>query len=342
MPSKRIPSRVYIDVTNQCQLRCLHCYASSGAKWDNELTLAEIKKTVDQVYEMGVKNVTFSGGEPLMRAELPEILEYACKKGLDTTLLTNGLLINEEWAKLFAQLNIRVKMSLDGATAETHDYLRGKGSFEKLKKAIFHLLQAQVDDIALHFTIHRKNVKEILLLPELLQQLGVRNLVVGTIKPSGRAEVNSELLLPPAMIPYVQQKVSLLSLSEYINIQQFSEKGWDGFGCPATCNKLGITASGDATVCVFLGPDFLGNNIRDYSLAELWEQHLAQEDFFVANDECARCPVVSDTGGGCRARALYYHHDINGTDPHCCALYEQTLFLEKYNLELKRELQLID
>ena len=342
MPPKIKPSRIYIDITNQCQLRCLHCYASSGAKRDGELTLAEIKNLIDQVCEMRVKNVSFSGGEPLMRAELPEILEYARKKDLNTALLTNGLLINEEWAKLFAKLNIRVKMSLDGATAKTHDYLRGKGSFEKLKKAISHLRQAKVDDIALHFTIHRKNVKEILLLPELLHQLGVRNLVVGTIKPSGRAAINSELLLPPAMMPYIQQKVSLLSLSEYVNIQQFSEKGWDGFGCPATCNKLGITATGNATVCVFLGPDFIGNSIRDYSLAELWEQHLAQEDFFVANDKCAKCPIVSDTGGGCRARALYYHQDVNATDPHCCALYEQSLFLEKYNLGLRRELQLID
>lgn len=332
------PSRIYIDMTNECPLHCLHCCTNSGISSDDELTLSEITHILDQVYDMGVNNVVFSGGEPMMRADLPTILGYARAKNLNITILTSGILVDSQWAKLLAKLGIRVKVSLDGVFPETHDYLRGTGSYEKLLGALERLHVAGVDNLAVHFTVNCKNLGELTKLPELLPNLGVRNLMVGIIKPSGRAKINSELLIPPAMVPYVKQKIETLARSESITLQQFSDRGWEGFGCPATCNKFGITATGYATTCVFFGSELLGNNIRDYSLSDLWQQHIAQGNVFIANKQCAQCSSLSASGGGCRARALYYHNDLNGTDPYCCAIHQRNAFLEKHAEILRGEL----
>ena len=143
------------------------------------------------------------------------------------------------------------------------------------------------------------------------------------------------------MVPYVRQKIEILARSEDITLQQFSDKGWEGFGCPATCNKFGVTAAGYTTTCAFFGLELLGNSIREYSLSDLWEQHIAQGDKFIANEQCAQCPILAVSGGGCRARALYYHKDINGTDPYCCALHQQAVFLEKHNRIVEDELSAI-
>jgi len=332
------PSRVYIDVTNECPLRCLHCCTGSGIRGEDELELSEIIHLVDQVCDMQVNNVVFSGGEPMVRADLPVMLEHARSKGMNVTLLTSGVLVDGDWARLLTRLGIRVKVSLDGVSPETHDFLRGKGSFEKLLRAIECFHASGFENLAVHFTIHRKNLSELTKLADFLPMLGIRNLMVGTIKPSGRASVNSDLLIPPAMVPYVRQKIEILARSENINLQQFSDRGWEGFGCPATCNKFGITATGYTTTCAFFGSELLGGSIREYSLSDLWKQHLANGNRFVVNEQCAQCPTLSVTGGGCRARALYYHNDLNAPDPYCCAFHQKTIFLENHMTTIKEEL----
>jgi MoaA/NifB/PqqE/SkfB family radical SAM enzyme len=137
-----------------------------------------------------------------------------------------------------------VKISLDGAVAATHDCLWGPGTFERTRSVLKRLVTSGAKDLAAHFTVHRKNLHERDALPSFLASLGVRNVVVGTIKPSGRARLNEALLIPPSMVPYVQQRVSALKRRVEVTVQHLSDKGWEGFSCPAVCNKLSITANG--------------------------------------------------------------------------------------------------
>ncbi len=339
----KTPSRVYIDVTNACPLQCLHCCTASGERRADELSLVEIINLVDQVQGMQVKNLVLTGGEPLARADLPAILRHACQQGLNITLLTNGILLDRSWAKLLAELGVRVKISLDGVSAETHNFLRGNGAFEMATQALERLRAAGAENLAVHFTVHRQNCREIARLPELLSELGIHNLVVGLIKPSGRAKDNPALLIPPAMAAYVRQKIEALTHCEQITLQRLSDKCWgsdteDLFGCPATCNKLGVGATGETTTCTFLGQEFMGKNVREYPLAELWQQHLAGGKCFVANAECAECPNLPFSGGGCRARALYYRQDINAPDPYCCASFAKKRFLDQHRPLLEQAL----
>lgn len=331
------PSRIYIDLTNACPLNCLHCCTESGVPHSEELSLSAVNQLVDQVYEMRVNNIVFSGGEPMLRPDLHPILEHAAAKNLNITLLTSGILINRDWANFLASLKVRVKVSLDGVLPETHDFLRGIGAYKKLLKGLEYLVAAGVENLAVHFTVHRQNIRELTKLPNFLPKLGIKNLMASMIKPAGRAKSHSELLIPPVMVPYVKQKIEMLARSENITLQRFSDRGWKDFGCPATCNKLGISSTGYVTTCVFLGSELLGRNIREYALSDLWEQYITQKGTFVANEQCSQCPSLAAFGGGCRARALYYHNDLNGTDPYCCALHQQTIFFEKLSAIVEDE-----
>jgi len=78
---------------------------------------------------------------------------------------------------------------------------------------------------------------------------------------------------------------------------------------------------------VFLGDDLLGESVREHGLAELWAQHLGRDAFSV-NPECARCPNLARSGGGCRANAIHFRGDRDAVDPYCCAYYGKQLFIE--------------
>ena len=322
-----IPSRVYLDLTNACQLRCRHCCTSSGRPHEDELTLGEILDLLDQIHAMGVRSVVFSGGEPMLHPRLRTILHHSRALGLAVTVLTNGLLMNQRWAALFAELGVRAKLSLDGTTAPTHDWLRGRGTFDATLAALKTLLAARAPDVTVHYTVHRLNFRELPRLPSLLARLGVSNVVIGTIKPSGRAARNQGLLIPPRMVPFVHARVSSVKRASGIRVVAYSDRGWGDFGCPATCNKLGITATGRLTTCAFFGDRLLGGSVRKQSLEELWRSHLARDDVFSVNPTCASCEALPQCNGGCRARALYYAGDINAPDPYACALFERAKFL---------------
>jgi len=285
----------------------------------DELSLHEIKHVIDQVADMGVQYLVVSGGEPMLRPELPQILAYARGRGLSVTLLTNGLLVDRTAARMLSGMKIRVKISLDGATRETHEALRGSDTFASTLDSLSILRSEEADGLAVHFTLSRLNAAELLRLPAVLTSIGVRNLVVGVIKPSGRARENAVLLLPPSMLPYVRLQIDILARNPEITLQSFTDQCTGLFGCPATCNKFGVTASGRVTTCAFFGNELLGDSVRDYPLSTLWERQELRDRVFAANKRCARCPDLPATGGGCRARALYYHGDLNAPDPYCCA-----------------------
>lgn len=323
MDTLRAPSRIYIDVTNACVLQCLHCCSESGSACEQELTSGEIVDLIDQTVSLEVRNLVISGGEPMLRPDLLPIIDYARTKSLNVTLLTSGVLIDRRAADEFARLKVRVKISLDGITAATHELLRGRGSFEKALQGLLLLREAGVEERAVHFTVHRKNIAELPGLGDFLPPLGIRNIVVGTIKPSGRARANEALLIAPSMAPYVRSRILEIWGHRSLTFQNFTDKEWEGFGCPAVCNKFGITASGRSTTCVFFGSELLGASIRDHTLKELWAAYQGQRTMFVPSRQCSDCPDLAHSGGGCRARAFYYHGDWNSPDPFCCALRER-------------------
>jgi len=132
------PFQVVWDVTYACNLHCKHCYATAGKPWEDELTTEEAKHAIDIFDRAGVTIIAFSGGEPLVRPDIMELVRYAADKGIYVAMATNGTLITKKKAKEMKDAGVEfVQISLDGIDADTHDKFRGvKGAFDKTVQGI--------------------------------------------------------------------------------------------------------------------------------------------------------------------------------------------------------------
>ena len=125
-----------IYITNACNLKCKHCFMLSGKKLENELTLEDWMKVLTSFKENGGEFVTFSGGEPLMFKNFPQIISHAHDLGLKSTVLSNGLLWSDKLIHELAPFIDEIQFSLDGVDEETNSVVRGSGHFEKVVDTI--------------------------------------------------------------------------------------------------------------------------------------------------------------------------------------------------------------
>jgi len=150
------------NMTRRCNLRCIHCYSQSQDKdYPGELTTGEGKSLIDDLAQFQVPVILFSGGEPLMRPDLPALAQYATSKGIRAVISTNGTLITPDMAKVLKEIGLSyVGVSLDGLQ-ETNDRFRGmSGAFDHALQGIKNC-QAQGIKVGLRFTINKKNVHDI-------------------------------------------------------------------------------------------------------------------------------------------------------------------------------------
>lgn len=129
VPFKEQVCMIYL--TNECNLRCPHCFLSAGIKKDNELTTSEIKALLEEISGFGIEEVTFSGGEIATRPDLLQIIDFAHDCGLDIKLLTNGVMWTEEMVDSIANKIYSVQISIDGYSEEENSRIRGRGNFQK-------------------------------------------------------------------------------------------------------------------------------------------------------------------------------------------------------------------
>ncbi|MGV8122821.1 MAG: radical SAM/SPASM domain-containing protein [Candidatus Xenobiia bacterium LiM19] len=329
------PLRIYLDITHSCNQRCIHCYNDEPSHSKEDMSLPDILSILSQMRDMGTEELIIAGGEPLLRADLMEILSFSRECSLMTTVITNGLSITESAARQLREFGVAVRVSIDGTLEETHDAVRGGGSYRKALQAIT-LLKSVEAVLSLHFTVHRRNVKEIDRLPSLCSSLGVKDVTIAVLKPAGRAMTHTGLLISPAMIAYVRTIAETLRHNSDITLKSHPERNWEGFGCPAGNTKLGIHANGDITPCVFLGSAFRGGNTRKAGLSHLWQhdKKLQLLRGLQAAGACTDCSDIEACSGGCRARALYYHNDICAPDPYCCSMKNAGLLLDSLNPEI--------
>lgn len=147
-----------IYITNACNLKCKHCFMLSGKKLENELTLGDWMKVLTSFKENGGEFVTFSGGEPLMFKNFPQIISHAHDLGLKSTVLSNGLLWSDKLIHDLAPFIDEIQFSLDGVDEETNSMVRGSGHFEKVVDTIVKLANAGVKtSVATTFTYDNLN-----------------------------------------------------------------------------------------------------------------------------------------------------------------------------------------
>jgi len=183
------PITIVWNFTNRCNLNCLHCHQDSSPMSSYpELTTSQAFKVIDNMSDAGVAILTFSGGEPLLRGDLYDAIKRANDNGMLCTIASNGTLITREVAKKLAKVGIRrVEIGLDGATPETHDFLRNKiGSFEATIEGIRNCATVDFDELAITMTLHSKNISELEEIMSLAEKLGATRFYLNRLIPAGR------------------------------------------------------------------------------------------------------------------------------------------------------------
>jgi radical SAM protein with 4Fe4S-binding SPASM domain len=316
------PLRVFLSITDKCNLKCKHCFADSGNFNLNELTTEELFELIDQMKDAGTFFLSIAGGEPLLRDDLFQIIKYARENFIAVSISTNGLLINKEIAKKFNELNLNtISVSIDGLEI-THDHIRGNGNFRKTIEKIKILRRyCKTATLAIRTTINSLNINEYKELIKLAEKLSLDSIRFNPIHLLGRANVYKYLLVDQDEYINFLKDVQEVKTKIKVELPKIDNKKYwfvylEGFGCHGGKETCCITSSGDLSPCIFLGDNFVVGNIKNEKFLNLWvkAKNIVK---LSGNKICNNCSEYKNCRGGCRARALVEYKDINAIDPFC-------------------------
>lgn len=324
------PCRVIAwEVTRRCNLRCLHCRASaSDIPYLNELNTEEALKLISSFRGLGSPLVILTGGEPLLRKDIFELIAAVCKANLRAALSVNGTLLSPETASKIKEAGVsRCSISLDGANATSHDSFRGvKGTFAQAIDGVQALKAAGVP-VQINTTITEKNLEElpsILALCKLLEAVAWH---IFLLVPVGRAAKLKGI--NPVSYEHALNWIYEQSVSNELEIKPtcapqyyrlLAEKGHStqaGRGCLGGVGFCFISHTGIVQPCGYL--ELACGNIKKQNLKEIWETSgvfLKLRDQAQYPGKCGPCPYHNRCNG-CRARALKAHANFLHDDPIC-------------------------
>jgi radical SAM protein with 4Fe4S-binding SPASM domain len=327
------------EITRGCNLKCKHCFSDSGRTDAKELMTEEIKAAIDLFADQKVFYINLTGGEPLLRSDLFEILHYASSKKISIDLSTNGYLVTAKTVALLQETNVfQVQLSIDGI-GDMHDRFRGvKGSFQRALDAIKLLKQANFG-VIISTTVNKTNIAQISRLIDLSLDVGASVFKTTLFIPTGRGkssqhelsldsdDVRRLALLMAAKEEEVSGQLVLKKDGFYpwlLEENHLPDPAWlraQNVGCAAGTSSLFITADGNVVPCPFLRHLVIGNLRRD-DFSKLWDSDalnvfrtLKPGDL---KGKCSQCEYLGkQCYGGCRAAALAYSGDLYGEDPLC-------------------------
>lgn len=334
-------------ITARCNLRCVHCYQENYSS-KGEMFLEELVTIADKLIQGLSKwnrkgKVAITGGEPFVKKEIFPFLEYLAHSPQIANLyiLTNGTLINEDLGKKLQSIPkvSRVQISLDGASPETHDKIRGRDTFEKAINAIKILRDNEIK-VNLMFTLQRSNVNDIPLLFDLAINKGINSLLIERLIPCGLGRKLGSEIFSPSELRDVFQYISNRADLEYekggnlmvvkqrplwINVD--SEKSKIGARSPIQKQLGGICSIGldnltilhDGTVLPCRRLNIPIGNLKYDTLFRIWytSQVLWKiRDKRNLKGKCTSCEFIP-LCSGCRAMAYACTGDYLGEDPQC-------------------------
>lgn len=370
--SKRLPSHllqfskdkkpvVVWNMTRRCNLKCVHCYAQAkDMEFKDELSTEEGKALIDDLAAFGSPVILFSGGEPTMRKDLPELAAYAREKGMRAVISTNGTLIDKPLAKKLKEVGLSyVGISLDGIR-ETNDKFRGMhGAFDAALRGLQNCQEEGIK-VGLRFTINKQNVMDIPAIFDLLEEEKIPRICFYHLVYAGRGStmVDEDLSLEesrkavdliaertkalhekgfPAEVltvdnhcdgPYIYLKLlkenpeRAVEVFELLSMNQGNSSGI-GFGC--------VSWDGSVHADQFWRHYSFGN-VRERPFSEIWTD---QSDELMAGlkyrkpliqanaDRCAKCKWFEICNGNFRVRAEAVYGNIWADDPACYLTKEE-------------------
>lgn len=314
-------------ITNKCNLRCIHCNMDSGNKLGDELTKDECFKIIDELNSKKVQRICFFGGEPLIRKDFFDIANYAIEKGIFVNFTTNGLLINDDMINNELYKFDLIRVSLDGPTPETHEYIRNlKGSFKKTVQNIKKMTDYGIK-VGVVTCISHKNLNYIDEMINILKKLNIKSWFIPILSAKGRGKnIKSEILSSNEikdLILKLEDIVKNDNINFTINLDLPYSVLLNGTNknimasCPAAITEMVIFANGDASPCCEIPS--MGNNIRKESITKIWNDSKLFNDFRNKNlikGKCENCKFLKNCGG-CRANAYIKYGDYLQGDDVC-------------------------
>jgi radical SAM protein with 4Fe4S-binding SPASM domain len=335
------PAHPVLEITTACNLRCIHCHTTGGRRADDELTTEEVKRLLDQLAKVReFRMVAFTGGEPLVRDDLFELLAYSKALGFSNTLATNGMLIDDEVAHRLRDCGVVIgAVSLDGVDAETHDYVRDHpGAFEAALSGIRALQRAGIP-LHINITAMEYNVEQLEPMMALVDELDTAILIMYQLVPVGRgrgieaaaldlganerlirfmvhAQREARTIMEPVAGP---QYWSFLLHRDGIKdgpLLRLAEQVFHG--CSAGRGFVYIKPNGEVWPCPFV--EVSCGNVRETPFSTIWTESPVFADLRAREErlqgQCGECEYRR-LCGGCRGRAWATTGDYLAEDPSC-------------------------
>jgi mycofactocin radical SAM maturase len=314
------------ELTYGCNLACTHCLSSSGRRDPNELSTAEAMAVVDELHDLQVFYVNIGGGEPTIRSDFYDIVDYSVSRGVGVKFSTNGSTINAERARRLAGTDyVDVQISIDGADAATNDAIRGAGSYASARRAMDHLAAADFGPFKISVVMTRDNIPQLDAFEALAGSYGAQ-LRLTRLRPSGRGADVWHQLHPTAeqqveLYRWLVERPGVLTGDSFFHLSALGEPLPGLNLCGAGRVVCLIDPVGDVYACPFVLHDsFKAGNVRQPGgFAHVWRE----SELFRSLREptsagaCASCGSYDACQGGCMAAKFFTGLPLDGPDPEC-------------------------
>lgn len=288
------PLAVTLAVTNRCQLDCVHCSAASSGKAGPDMSRAEIEKVINESVKLGVSNITFTGGEPLLRKDIEELVALVARLNTVALIFTNAMDLSEKKALALKKAGLTaVFISLDSPDPAEHDRLRGwQGSFHAVREGVQNAINAGLavclSTYATNDSIKKKSLSKI---TALAADWGVHEISVFDAIPTGRLLQNEEIMLTEESHRAICKEAKELN-RRYNGRLRIVTQSWTNtrsgmailIGCIAGHLQFHVTSDGEFTPCDFTPLTF--GNVKSNSVENLWEKVIEHSAY---NHHCRKC-----------------------------------------------------
>jgi mycofactocin radical SAM maturase len=314
------------ELTYACNLQCVHCLSSSGRRDPRELSGEECKRVIDELERMRVFYVNVGGGEPTVRPDFWELLDYAVAHHVGVKFSTNGVRLDRAAAERLAGTDyVDVQISLDGATAEVNDAVRGTGSYALARRAMEHLAAAGFGPFKISVVATRHNIAQLDELEALARSYGAQ-LRITRLRPSGRGAATWDELHPTqdqqrVLYDWLRSHPDVLTGDSFFHLSAFGEALPGLNFCGAGRVVCLIDPIGDVYACPFvLHEQFKAGNVREAGgFRGVWRESALFRELRAPQrgGTCTSCSMFDKCRGGCMAAKFFTGLPLDGPDPEC-------------------------
>ncbi len=333
------PVSVFWEITSECNLRCLHCYNSSGKKASDDLNTKECIALMNELADIGVLQLIIGGGEGFCREDFLQILNLADDLGFRILIATNGTLLNPKVCQNLAKLSrLSLQLSIHHYIPEKHDYFCGKkGTFTRVLDSV-HCLNENNIDFGVQSMITEDNQHNLREFLDFIISIGARSWHLKNRVNLGRERINRVCMtegdiqsIKSTIDDLIEANRKRISIHYGIPMQVTVNKNYEyvdpknvQVGCGPGIRNCGILPNGYLVPCSFLrGTEWLSEySVREVGFRKLWSESKIFKPFRELNSSklglCNTCSLLKNgCNGGCRARAYNECGDFYSRDPQC-------------------------